>query len=377
MRRILGLVVVLSIALIPAVAALATTADYADDFSGGGYSDNDGSLDFGGDWFEFGDTGGAGSGKVHIGEELCSNNLCLHLEGGGVVLTQFGIERPADLSIFNSAQLKFDLRVQAQLLDTASLQVQGWDGSTWRTLATYSLATSSTSTKNIPLNAVLCEQFKLRFVVPALGLLHNGALTIDKVSISGSLMETTTTTTTTTSTSSTTSTTAPTTTSTSTPTTTSTIPTTTSTHPEETTSSTTDPATTTTTRRGDDTPTPTGEGTGTTDPSTTTTTSSDGSTSTSIVVAVGDTEPPPSDPFDGGLRDTGVGLISDYHAGMNGDMFPADVEVLSAEVTANFSLAVERIGTAKIWVAALALMIAAAVVSGMDSRRTRRATSSA
>ena len=55
-----------------------------------------------------------------------------------------------------------------------------------------------------------------------------------------------------------------------------------------------------------------------------------------------------------------------------GDMEMAEVEVLGAELSADFSLAVEAFEAAKVWIASLALVIGAAVVSGMDWRRTRR-----
>ena len=46
-----------------------------------------------------------------------------------------------------------------------------------------------------------------------------------------------------------------------------------------------------------------------------------------------------------------------------GDM--AEVEVLGAELTADFSLAVEAFEGAKVWIAVLTLLIGAAIVSGM------------
>lgn len=65
----------------------------------------------------------------------------------------------------------------------------------------------------------------------------------------------------------------------------------------------------------------------------------------------------------------GQGLMTDYHE-VNGEVVQLeDVEVLSAEVTADFSLAVEAFKSTKVWLATLSLMIAAALVSGMDHRR--------
>ena len=48
-----------------------------------------------------------------------------------------------------------------------------------------------------------------------------------------------------------------------------------------------------------------------------------------------------------------------------------EVEVLGAELTADFSLAAEAFEVAKLWIALLTLVIGAVIVSGMDSRRAR------
>lgn len=79
-------------------------------------------------------------------------------------------------------------------------------------------------------------------------------------------------------------------------------------------------------------------------------------------------------PSSGGLRVAAVGLLADYESGMMGDMDTEEIEVLGASLEADFSMAVEAFQTAKIWIAVLALLIGAAVVSGMDVRRSKRAT---
>lgn len=91
-------------------------------------------------------------------------------------------------------------------------------------------------------------------------------------------------------------------------------------------------------------------------------------------MVVGPDETTPAPPrFESGLHEATVGLITDYDSDMNGDMTMLDgVEVLSAEVTANFSLAAEAFESAKVWMGVLGLMIAAALIGGMDSRRKRK-----
>jgi hypothetical protein len=71
----------------------------------------------------------------------------------------------------------------------------------------------------------------------------------------------------------------------------------------------------------------------------------------------------------GGLRDSRVGLLADYRQGMISDMDIDDVEVLGVELMADFSMAVEVFEAARIWVAVLALLVAAAIIAEIDRRR--------
>jgi len=371
MRRLAGILVLTLLLAVPAVTAVATNPSYADDFSQGGYTGNSGSpdLEFSGPWQEWGDNGTPSSGRLHVGNENCEFEPCLHLEGEGLIPTTFYIERSADLSIFNQATLRFDIHVVPEVGDTAILKVKAWNGSSWATLKSYNLALAKEESNNLPLKSYLCTQeFALRFEISG-SLLHNGYVTIDNVQLTGSLSSTTTTTTTTTSTtttttsaSSTTTTSAPTTTSTSStttttsPTTTTTEPTTTSTEPHRTTTTTRAPTTTSTLV-------------------TTTSTSPTSTTTTLAAIVIGEDTTPSPPEFEAGIHDMGEGkgLMYDIHEGMNGDLSGLDdVEVLSAAVTADFSLAVEAFKSTKVWLAALSLMIAAALVSGMDHRRRVR-----
>lgn len=355
MRRLAGLVVLALLVAIPAVAALGETASYMDQFSEISYSGDDGTLHFAGPWEEFGDgVTGPESGMVHVGGENCAGTKCLHFEEPelGLVLADYGIERSADASIFDSAQLRFDIVVQAEPLDNASLEIQVRDNDGWVTVKSYDLSKSLVRNENIPLNSYLHDGFAVRFVVPGLsggGVLFTGDVAIDRVEVSGALTTPTTTSTTTTTTSTTT-----TTTTISPSTTTSTEPTTTTTGESRRTTTTTTAPTTTSTRAA-------------------TTTSGPTSTTTTLAATAGvdDTTPDPPE-FEPGIHDMGPGngLMFDIHEGSNGNVGGLDqVEVLSAEVTARFSLAVEAFKSTKLWMAILSLMITAALVSGMDHRR--------
>jgi hypothetical protein len=378
MRRGAGVVILaILVAMVPALSALGTAADYGDDFSAVSYTENDGVLDFAGPWMEFGDDGSPNTGLIYVGDENCSSNMCLHLEGPdlGVVLADFGISRSADTEILNSVLLRYDVHVVGSLGDSAQLKVEVWDGANWVVVKSYPLAVSTSKSENVSLNGYLSATFKVRFRVPGVtggGILFNGAVTVDNVQLSGSLSSTTTTTSTsstttssaptTTTTSTTTTTTSPTTTTTS-PTTTTTSPTTTTTEP---TTTSTEPHRTTTTTRAPTT---------TSTVVTTTSTNPTSTTTTLIAIAAGEDTTPAPPEFEAGMHDMGdgKGLMYDIHEGMNGDLSGLDdVEVLSAAVTADFSLAVEAFKSTTVWLAALSLMIAAALVSGMDHRRRIR-----
>jgi hypothetical protein len=372
-RRFLAVLALLAL-MIPAVGAGAPeTENYRDDFGSGGYTGNDGSLDFSGPWAEFGDpVSGPDGGNVHIGPEYCSNNECVHIEGGegldpGLVLTSFGLSRTADLSVFSSAELCFDIQIipQTGMLETtnAELWVQVHDGTRWHTIKEYDLSQATEQHKTLDVTEYMSSSFRVRFKVPnaveagltGLELFYNGYTTIDRVEITGTLTppSTTSTSTTSTSTPATTSTTKP------------------KTNATTSSTSTTAAGATATTRPGSANPTPSGPG----DTGTTSTTIDSTTTSTTPESGLIVPGRPPGPPSDSGLRDPGMGLMADYSSGMMGDMDMGEVEVLGAELTADFSLAVEAFQAVKIWIAALALLIGAALVSGLDSRRWRRQVS--
>lgn len=355
MRRFLALLVVAGLFL-PAVSVVAKTENVRDDFGEVSYSGNDGSLDFSAPWSEIGESDGPASGQVSVADRNCSNNRCLQLRGG--LVEAVGASRAADLSPFSNATLQFDLQMEAApLLSTATfyVEVRG-KGTGWKTLKSYSLLLEAGEySEQLDVSAYAGSDFQLRFRLT--NLLGEDRVYVDRVNMEGPVSATTTsssTTTTTTSSSSST---------TSTSTSSSTTSTTTST-------ATTSTSTTTTTRGT--TSTDGSSTTSTTVPRSTTTiggTSGTSTTTTSSPAFV--LRSPASPPGDGGLRQSGVGLMADYRSGMMGDIGPYDIEVLGAELEADFSLAVEAIEAARIWIAILALIIAAAVVSGMDWRRSK------
>jgi hypothetical protein len=367
-RRALGLVLVV-VLMAPAVAALADESQsYEDDFSEVSYSGSDGSLAWGGiPWTEIGDDGEPDEGRIYVGDGNCSNNKCLHLEGQ-LLSSTLSIARKADLAGFTSARLSYELDIEAGL-STLFVEVKS-NGSGWQEVESYPLlASQGEHEESFDVTSHIGSDFELRFRLASVvgGLLGGGEVTIDRVQIEGPIEATTTST----SSTSTTSTTTPTTTSTTQPGATTTTPgTPTTTSGSANTSTTSRGSTTSSISPGPGTDPGGGSGPGAVGTTTTTTTPGDGSTTT-VLGGSGLAARPPSS---GGLRVAAVGLLADYESGMMGDMDTEEIEVLGASLEADFSMAVEAFQTAKIWIAVLALLIGAAVVSGMDVRRSKRAT---
>ena len=353
-----------------ALAGVAKTESYKDIFPDITYSGSAGSLPWEKPWSEVGDDGSPSSGLVHVYTGGCYDYKCLNIEGHGDVGT-LGAKRYADLSIFTQAEVCFDVVVELlgdESLTSGTLAVQATsDGANWKTIDTYSLQNLNRISQHgqQPLDDYLSEGFGIRFVVT--GALE-GEVYIDNVEIKGTVVvpATTSTSSSTTSSSST---------STSSSTTSTTKPNVTTTSEPKSTTTTERKATTTTTDRAVDTTTEGGTTgdtgrTGTTpkpDSTTTSTTVVESTTTTvAAIVPAGPIDPPPNT----GLRETPKGVQADYSTELFGAMDMEDAEVLSVELEANYSMAVEVFSSSWIWVVALLVIIATAIVTGLDRRRT-------
>jgi len=335
--------------LVPGLAVAAgDTGEYRDDFGDVSFSGSDGSLPWAAKWVESGESDGPEDGALHVGKENCSNNKCLHIEASNLV-PNLAISRKADLSGFVSANLSYDLFIDPAPLSTGTLSIEArGGGSGWTELERYLLLTEGGEHfDSIDVTGYMGPDFEIRFGVS--GLIGGDIVTVDRVVIEG---PSTTSTTTSTTVKSTTTSAVP-----STPTSTSATSPTTSTSP----TTTTGPSTTSTSRS-----------------ETTTTALSAAATSSSTTSTTSTTAPlsgggPDSSGGNGSmigsLRDPGVGLLADYRQGMMGDIDINDVEVLGVELSADFSMAVEVFEAARIWVAVLALLVAAAIIAEVDRRR--------
>lgn len=358
-----------------AVAVTAETGYINDKFdTAGSFSGSNGTLDWNGPWYELGESDGGFAGSVHVDPEgQCSGGGCLHLYGQGQSLAGVGVKRYADLSVFENVELCFEAVYAGETGSAILTVLVTADQGSWSEVARIS-ATPGYQKGIVPVGDWATGGFGVKFVVD--GAL-NGEFFVDNVEIKGSLTPVSTTTSTT-KPSTTTSTTKPsTTTSTSKPSTT--TSTTDDEYPpgddydERETPTTTEPTHVTTTRpqapATSDTDSVMTERpvTTTSEATTTTTTETEGDDSQrpGFVVASG---PPPGS----GLRDAAAGVQADYTSGMYGPMDMGDSpQVLGVEFDARYSMAVEVIRSSWVWIIALAVIITAAIVSGIDRRRSR------
>ena len=106
-------------------------------------------------------------------------------------------------------------------------------------------------------------------------------------------------------------------------------------------------------------------------PTTTTTTTTTAPTTTSTTVAAV-VLPPPAPPPESGIRETASGVQADFSSDLFGSMETGYPEVLEVELNADYKMAVEVIESSWVWMIGLLLVIAAAIVGGLDRRKTLR-----
>ena len=345
MRRSLAGITVLAMLLLPVrvLADVSVSATYKDTFSTGGYAGSHGSLAWQNPWTEIGEGDGPDDGAVYVdSRDDCASGECLHIEGEGELVVLLGIMRYADLSMFTTAELSYDVK---RLFDEdlngtakAELLVQvSADGASWTTVKNLGLETTDGAPiqKSHTITKWISKGFAVRYVVT--GTLGSEVF-VDNVEIKGELPMPTTTTTT--------------------------KPTTTTT----TSTSTTTPGTTTTTIASTGTTIPgtmttTTTSTSTTTPATTTTTADEDNSNTAGVVPT-DGPPPGS-----GIREADTGMQADYDGDLFGTMEMEKPSVLGIELSADYLIAVEVIEASWMWMLGLGLIIAWAIVSNVERKR--------
>lgn len=328
------------------IAFASETATYTDSFVNASFKGSDGSLEWDDPWVEVGESDGQGRGAViAIRQEACPEGpICLVIHSGAG-LSEAGAMRTADVRFFGDLRLTYLLRTVVDGPEPSTpprLQAQvSLDGSTWHTVDDLQLGGPSAGTvqRSRDLSNWISSEFALRFKVSGLPDTEGFAVLIDSVELRGAIAAETTTTTTSQ--------------------TTSPIP-----GPDPRPSITTTAplpgdsmglASTTTTLPSPQTTTDATDDQGTT-------------TSTSTTLAVGGAGGPA--PPQSGIRQVPLGLQANYATDKFGDVGTDLPGVLGVDVEANYSMAAEVIRSSWIWMVALTLIIATAIVTGLDRRHS-------
>lgn len=385
MRRPVAVAVVATILAITTTAVATEWQSFKDTFESGGYAGDDGSLSWNGPWVEDGESTNPGAGAVRVVQQAsCKSGRCVRVNAA--LIGEVGAHRIADTAELVSLELRYDIKRQGGISVTNLLiQVSSNGGSSWQTVRTLSLLSSDSSPVSYSndITGFISESTGVRFITSS--LLSLGATAhIDNVEILGAL-EATTTTTSSTTTSSTTTSSTTTTSTTTTSTATTSSPSTTTTVDDATTSTTHTSTTTGSTNDSPKSTTPNEQETTSTTRPPTSTTSAPGSDDDSVSSSSTTTTPSdntigvtPDDPGSAGVADmspNGSGIRAaarGLQANFQGDLF-GEVRTVSAlngvDLQADYKMAVEVIRSSWAWMALLGLVIAWAIITGLDRRR--------
>ena len=143
-----------------------TVADNFDDGAGGssGYSGNDGTQNWTGDWQELGESNGPFSGRVRAD----GTPQALEIGGEDVIITGRGALREADLTGATSATLTFDVwRSVGRTDGSVTLAISNNGGGSWTTLQTYTIGSgtpTSATAQNFDISAYVASNTQIRFL---------------------------------------------------------------------------------------------------------------------------------------------------------------------------------------------------------------------
>lgn len=387
MRRVAPILLVAGMILMVAPAAFGgeTTKNAKDLFTNVGYGGNDGNRNWTGDWKEEGENNGPGAGLVRsVSNSSCpEGSNCLLIKGGGL-LSSVAAKRFVDTSDLVDTEFSYKIRRYDNSLlslDPPRLYIEVTDdGVNWDEVASYDLDTDDESYiyQSHGVEGLASTTFGVRFRVSDILPTTDVGVYIDFIEVRGVIPASTTTTTSTSSTTSTlptTTTSLPITTTLPTITTTS-LPGLLTTSTSTTTTSAATGGTTSTTIPGGGSATTSTSGSSSSDGGTgsstdgSTTSTTEGSIATTGQEGTGATVTPGAGD---GLREAAFGIQAAFDGGRFGEVGGPSLEVMGISIEPNYSMAVEVIESSWVYLLVLILLIATAIVSGLDRRRLKRA----
>ncbi len=162
--------------------SLITTSTVLDQFTTVSYSNNDGTVKWGGSWQELGEADGTGGGMVMVNSYAGLTDNSLQIE------TDFlsrGASRQVDLSSVTSATLSFDYIRQHGGGTKGAVSVEVYDGKTWATLQTFAIDATDGKAQSYKadISAYANANTQIRFIVS--GSDSMGRLHVDNIQVAG------------------------------------------------------------------------------------------------------------------------------------------------------------------------------------------------
>jgi serine protease AprX len=145
------------------------TSTVADAFSAISFGGNSGNQNWSNAWQELGEADGPSAGNVNVANDtLCATGYCLIIGASSQSIEGRGAVRQADLSHATSAQLTYSYRRGSCDGSTGSVsaQISGNAGTSWTTLATYTLdgGDSSQVSQTFDVSPYIAPNTQLRFI---------------------------------------------------------------------------------------------------------------------------------------------------------------------------------------------------------------------
>ena len=162
--------------------SLITTSTVLDQFTTVSYSNNDGTVKWGGSWQELGEADGTGGGMVMVNSYAGLTDNSLQIE------TDFlsrGASRQVDLSAVTSATLSFDYIREPGGGTKGAVSVEVYDGKTWATLQTFAIDATDGKAQSYKadISAYANANTQIRFIVS--GSDSMGRLHVDNIQVAG------------------------------------------------------------------------------------------------------------------------------------------------------------------------------------------------
>ena len=160
---------------------LTSISTVLDQFKAVSYSNNDGTVKWGGSWQEIGEKDGTGSGMVMVSSYAGLTDNSLQIE------TDFldrGVSRQVDLSSATSATLSFDY-IRQQGGGKGAVSVEVYEGKTWTTLQTFVIDATDAKAQSYKadISAYANANTQIRFIVS--GSDSKGQLHVDNIQVTG------------------------------------------------------------------------------------------------------------------------------------------------------------------------------------------------